>query len=161
MTGGLSFFGGPFNNYMTHAACAMTTRLRQAGGVGLLYGQGEFVTKHHALVLATTPPAAALETDLTAVQAAADAARGPVPPIVTQAQGVAPLETFTILYDRAGQPERALAIVRTQAGARTLAAVALDDAHTLAVLQRQDISPIGQPGLLSTREDGLLQWKIA
>jgi acetyl-CoA C-acetyltransferase len=55
VTGGLTFFGAPMNDYMTHAAVAMTRRLREGGGTGLLYGQGEFVTKHHGLVLADRP----------------------------------------------------------------------------------------------------------
>jgi acetyl-CoA acetyltransferase len=40
-TGGLTFFGAPLNNYMTHAAAAMTRALREKpGSAGLLYGQG-------------------------------------------------------------------------------------------------------------------------
>ena len=58
VAGGLTFFGAPLNNYMGHAAVAMVRRLRDApggGGVGLLYGQGGYVTKHHALVVANRP----------------------------------------------------------------------------------------------------------
>src|SRR6202041_2111358 len=51
VTGGLTFFGAPLNTYMTHAACAMVRKLRNGAKLGLLYGQGGFVTKHHALVL--------------------------------------------------------------------------------------------------------------
>ncbi|MEM8937241.1 MAG: hypothetical protein AAGC77_12615, partial [Pseudomonadota bacterium] len=55
VTGGLTFFGGPMNNYMTHAACAMTRKLRHGDGdLGLLYGQGGVMTKHHALILSTS-----------------------------------------------------------------------------------------------------------
>lgn len=57
VTGGLSFFGGPGNNYMTHALAAMVDRLRTGiGGTGLVYGQGEFVTKHAAMVLSAHAP---------------------------------------------------------------------------------------------------------
>ena len=47
VTGGLTFFGAPLNTYMTHAACAMVRKLRNGAKLGLLYGQGGFVTKHH------------------------------------------------------------------------------------------------------------------
>ena len=47
VTGGLTFFGAPLNTYMTHAACAMVRKLRDGAKLGLLYGQGGFVTKHH------------------------------------------------------------------------------------------------------------------
>src|ERR1700741_227809 len=56
VTGGLTFFGAPLNTYMTHAACAMVRRLRDGAKLGLLYGQGGFVTKHHALVVSKMPP---------------------------------------------------------------------------------------------------------
>ena len=58
VTGGLTFFGAPLNTYMTHAACAMVRKLRGGGKLGLLYGQGGFVTKHHALVLSRQAPQA-------------------------------------------------------------------------------------------------------
>ena len=57
VNGGLTFFGAPLNTYMTHAACAMVRKLRGGAKLGLLYGQGGFVTKHHGLVL--SPQAAA------------------------------------------------------------------------------------------------------
>ena len=58
VTGGLTFFGAPLNTYMTHAACAMVRKLREGGKLGLLYGQGGFVTKHHGLVLSRQAPKA-------------------------------------------------------------------------------------------------------
>src|SRR6516225_99715 len=45
VNGGLTFFGAPLNTYMTHAACAMVRRVRGGAKLGLLYGQGGFVTK--------------------------------------------------------------------------------------------------------------------
>ena len=68
VTGGLTFFGAPLNTYMTHAACAMVRRLRGGARLGLLYGQGGFVTKHHALVVSPQTPREALAQD-TSVQA--------------------------------------------------------------------------------------------
>ncbi len=56
VNGGLTFFGAPLNTYMTHAACAMVRKLRDGAKLGLLYGQGGFVTKHHALVLSRQAP---------------------------------------------------------------------------------------------------------
>ena len=60
VTGGLTFFGAPLNTYMTHAAVAMVRSLRKDGRLGLLYGQGGFVTKHHGLVLSREAPKEAL-----------------------------------------------------------------------------------------------------
>ena len=75
VTGGLTFFGAPLNTYMTHAACAMVRKLRDGAKLGLLYGQGGFVTKHHALVLSPQAPRQTLAQD-TSVQAEADRNRG-------------------------------------------------------------------------------------
>src|SRR6267154_2771731 len=86
VTGGLTFFGAPLNSYMTHAACAMVRKLRNGAKLGLLYGQGGFVTKHHALVLSRQAPQHALSQD-TSVQAEADRHRGAVPDFVTEASG--------------------------------------------------------------------------
>src|SRR5438270_5039122 len=68
VTGGLTFFGAPLNTYMTHAAVAMVRSLRKGGKLGLLYGQGGFVTKHHGLVLSRESPKGALAQE-TSVQA--------------------------------------------------------------------------------------------
>ena len=53
-------------------------------------------------MLASKPPAPdALREDYS-VQAAADARRGPVPPVVAEHAGAATLETFTVVYERDG-----------------------------------------------------------
>ena len=78
VTGGLTFFGAPLNTYMTHAACAMVRELRDGGKLGLLYGQGEFVTKHHALVLSRqAPPTRSRRTPACRRRPTATAARCP------------------------------------------------------------------------------------
>src|SRR5882757_8083012 len=82
VTGGLTFFGAPLSTYMTHAACAMVRKLRNGGHLGLLYGQGGFVTKHHGLVLSRQAPKDALKQD-TSVQAEADRHRRKVPEFIT------------------------------------------------------------------------------
>lgn len=161
VTGGLTFFGAPMNDYMTHAAVAMTRRLREDGGTGLLYGQGEFVTKHHGLVLADRPaPAGARALDVVSAQATADARRGLVPAFVEDATGRAVLETHTVLYDRDGAPTHGVAILRLPDGARTLARVPAADAGTLAALTDPDAFAIGRTGTLNTGGDGVLDWRL-
>src|SRR5712692_8372191 len=92
VTGGLTFFGAPLNTYMTHAACAMVRKLRNGAKLGLLYGQGGFVTKHHALVVSREAAQHALAQD-TSVQAEADRPRGAVPEFVTEASGKGSVES--------------------------------------------------------------------
>jgi acetyl-CoA C-acetyltransferase len=160
VTGGLTFFGAPLNTYMTHAACAMVRSLRERGTLGLLYGQGGFVTKHHALVLSPAPPEATLAQD-TNVQTIADAARGAVPPFVTEAGGDGTVESFTVIYGRNGEVEHGVAMLRTADGARALARVPASDLATLARLTDLDRSPVGSRGAISTAADGILEWRVA
>ncbi|MDB5679689.1 MAG: hypothetical protein JWM94_2691, partial [Sphingomonas bacterium] len=148
VTGGLTFFGAPLNNYMLHAVAAMARRLRNSGGTGLLYGQGEFVTKHHALLLSSTPPRTPLDHDYS-VAADADRRRGPVPPTAMPADGEATLESATILYARDGSVDHGVAILRTRDGARTMAAAAPDDRATLAAITDMDRFPVGLGGAIT------------
>lgn len=162
-TGGLSFFGAPLNDYMTHAAAGLVRALRAApaGKAALLYGQGEYVTKHHALVLSSRPPPQGLPPPDYSVQAAADARRGAVPPLVLRYVGAASVETFTVVYGRDGQPSQGIVIARTPAGERLMARVAASDAATLKVLTDLDRSPVGCSGSVSVGADELLDWRVS
>jgi acetyl-CoA C-acetyltransferase len=155
--GGLSFFGAAINNYMTHAAVGMVRRLRAGAATGLLYGQGEFVTKHHALLLRRAPAGSDLHQGYDA-QAEADAATAPAPAIVQAHEGPLTLEASTVIYDRQGQPGAGIVIGRTDDGARTMARIDPTDTHSLAVLTDADQSSVGRLGTTKMAADGLLRW---
>lgn len=164
-TGGLSLFGAPLNNYMTHAVAAMMRELRRQRGAtarrGLLYGQGGYACTHHALVLSTQPPAAALSRDYS-VQAAADARRGPVPALDIGYQGPAVLETHTTLFERDGTPRHGVVIARSaqQGQTRLLARVAPEDVQAIGRLTDSTRSPVGLPGQVYRAADGLPHWQF-
>jgi acetyl-CoA C-acetyltransferase len=158
VTGGLTFFGAPLNTYMTHAACAMVRKLRGGAKLGLLYGQGGFVTKHHALVLSRQPPQNALAQD-TSVQAEADRHRGDVPEFVTEADGRGTVESFTVIYGRGGDVEHGVVMLRTSGNARALARVPARDGATLAHLTNMDRTPVGSKGEIAGADDGILEWR--
>jgi acetyl-CoA C-acetyltransferase len=159
VTGGLTFFGAPLNTYMTHAACAMVRRLRDGANLGLLYGQGGFVTKHHALVLSRTPPRERLAQE-TSVQAVADRNKGPVPDFVTEASGKGKVESFTVLFGRNGEIEHGVVMLRTAQNARTLARVAAQDTATLSHLMTMERTPVGSSGDIVMAEDGVPEWRM-
>ena len=163
--GGLSFFGAPLNNYMTHATAALVRALRQSTGDttrhALLYGQGEFVTKHHALVLSSdASPPGVLRADHS-VQTQADQRRGPVPAVTTDHEGPATVETHTVVYGREGDPDFVLVIASTPGGQRLMARVPASDTATLARLTALDRSPVGQAGTTARADDGRLHWRFA
>src|SRR3954449_5835889 len=152
VTGGLTFFGAPLNTYMTHAAVAMVRKLRQGGKLGLLYGQGGFVTKHHGLVLSRVAPKQALAQD-TSVQAEADRNRGKVPDFVDTASGKGKVEAFTVIYRSNGEIEHGVVMMRTANDARALARVPASDSATLAHLRNMDRTPVNSVGDIVTASD--------
>ncbi|MGQ0529663.1 MAG: acetyl-CoA acetyltransferase [Panacagrimonas sp.] len=161
VTGGLSFFGAPLNNYMTHAAAALVRALRAGSGApGLLYGQGEYVTKHHALVLATRPREGVLSEDFH-VQAQADAGSGAVPSFVHDYAGSATVETFTLIYGRDNQPEFACVIARNPAGERLMARVPASDTRSITWLTDLDACPVGSTGIVDRLDAKRLRWSLS
>jgi acetyl-CoA C-acetyltransferase len=158
VTGGLTFFGAPLNDYMAHAACAMVRKIRAGTKTGLLYAQGGFVTKHHALVVSKEAPKEMLAQD-TNVQVDADRNRKPVPTYVTEASGNGTVESFTVIYGRGGEIEHGVVILRTIANERALARVPAQDQATLAFLMDQDKTPVGSSGTISMAGDGVLEWR--
>jgi acetyl-CoA C-acetyltransferase len=160
VNGGLTFFGAPLNTYMTHAACAMVRKLRGGARLGLLYGQGGFVTKHHALVLSRQAPTQPLAQD-TGVQAEADRHRGATPEFVTEAKGAGSIESFTVIYGRSGEVQHGVVMLRTSEQKRALARVPAGDQRTLAHLLNMDRSPVGSTGTILTADDGVLEWQAA
>lgn len=159
VAGGLTFFGGPLNNYMSHAVCAMVRALRAAPAeLGLLYGQGGFVNRHHALVVSAQPAPVPL-AQAYSVQAAADAARGPVPALLEHYVGPAAVETYTVLYGRDGTPLYGVVVARTLDGARTMAKVLPDDDISIKLLLAPERSAVGSGGHIRIDPFGHPVWE--
>lgn len=161
VAGGLTFFGGPLNNYMSHAIAAMVRALRtDAGQLGLLYGQGGYVNKHHALVLSTAAAPQPMETDYS-VQGVADAARGPTPPLREGYSGPAVIETYTVRYARDGATVDAIIIARTPDGGRVMASAPASDAETIALLTSTQRTAVGVQGQVQAGAAGAPVWTPA
>jgi hypothetical protein len=163
VTGGLSFAGAGLNCYMLVATAAMVRSLRAAPGArALLYGQGGYVTKHHALVIgseAAEPASLMLPKD---VQDDAETRRDPVPPLDLAYTGPATVETFSVVFDREGSPAYGGVVGRTPEGARIFGQGPGDDKDTLAALLATEESPVGQAGTVTLAGDDALQrWAIS
>ena len=99
VTGGLPYFGGPGNNYSTHAIATMTDRLRGEGlgALGLVSALGWYTTKHaYGLYGASPPPRGFVGPDMTARQQEIDATALPV---TLTAEGEATVVAGTVVYD--------------------------------------------------------------
>ncbi|MDB5448508.1 MAG: Acetyl-CoA acetyltransferase, partial [Phenylobacterium sp.] len=121
--GGLTFGGGPIGNYMSHAVVGMVLKLRKRGRKGLLFANGGLATHNHTIVLSREPlPAQTLPHDFDC-QEEANVARGPIPPHVEDYTGPGQIETYTVLYERNGQPKFGVIVGRNPDAARFLAKV--------------------------------------
>lgn len=101
VTGGLPYFGGPGNNYVTHAIAEMVARLRGREGSGLVFANGLFLTKHAFGVYSTKPPTGKwLPADPQDYGARLDEV--PSPAFDNAPSGQATIETFTIIYGKEG-----------------------------------------------------------
>jgi acetyl-CoA C-acetyltransferase len=106
VTGGLSFAGGPWNNYVTHSIATMAGVLRDdPGSIGLVTANGGFITKHAFGVYSTEPPATPFRhADL---QDEVDAL--PRRTIDEAPDGAIDIESYTVLHGRGG-PESGLVV---------------------------------------------------
>lgn len=149
VTGGLTFFGGPGNAYMLCAAVAMTEHLRGLDDTrpALLFGQGEFVTKHHALVVGRQPrPGGALPPDEEGTrQRLVDCESSPK--LVSDPDGSGVIETFTVEYGREGAPARAIVVGRLEDGRRFVAND--EDTGDMAELVAGTVEPVGRKGAVT------------
>jgi acetyl-CoA C-acetyltransferase len=107
-TGGLSFAGGPWNNYVMHAIATVMRELReQPGANGLVWANGGYTTKHAFGVYSTTPPATPFRHAYPQEQIDAMPRRDLAAP--GDAAGAATVEAYTVIHSREGEPEQGIA----------------------------------------------------
>jgi len=106
VTGGLTFAGGPGNNYVTHSIAGMTQVLRaEPGSLGMVTALGWYMTKHSVALYGTSPPQHGFRWR--SVQDEVD--RLPGRQAVAEHDGPATVEAYTVMHERDGSP--ALGIV--------------------------------------------------
>ena len=115
VTGGLTFGGGPLNNYVMHAIARMVEVLRErAGDIGLVTSNGGFITKHAFGVYSTAPPERPFRHDEPQTEIDATPTREVAPDHV----GDVTVESYTVMYGGDG-PRVGLAACRLDDGRRS------------------------------------------
>ncbi len=133
VTGGLTFAGGPWNNYVTHSIATMAERLiADPGQRGLITANGGYLTKHSFGVYGTEPPTHEFRWE----DVQEEVNREPTREAVVEWSGVGTVESWTTPFDRSGSPEKAFLAVRTPDDARALAVMHGD----VEVTVREDIA---------------------
>jgi acetyl-CoA C-acetyltransferase len=136
VTGGLTFAGGPGNNYSTHGIAALAQRLREdPDAVGLATALGWYVTKHALGVYSCREPRQPYRA--IDVQPGVDAL--PKLDVAEGVSGTGTVESYTALYERDGSPGMGVVAVRLN-GQR--AVVRSHDQDVLAELLGDD--PLGR-----------------
>ena len=148
VTGGLPYFGGPGNNYVTHSIAEMIAKVRaRPGSFGLVTAKGNYVTKQSAGIYSTEPPAKPFKPkDAKVYQAAIDSDKGP--PVIETPAGKGTIETYTVIHDRKG-PSYAILFARDAAGRRFIAN-SPEDASLLRDMTEQDY--LGATGTVTSKE---------
>ncbi len=119
-TGGLSFAGGPWNNYVMHAIATVMNDLRAAPGTnGLVWANGGFASKHAFGVYSTNPPATGFRHG--SPQDEIDAL--PRREVAAGVDGAGPvtIEAYTVIHGRDSRPETSFASCLLDDGRRTWA----------------------------------------
>lgn len=130
VTGGLTLFGGPGNNYSLHAIAELCTRLRaRRPAAGLVWANGGYLSKHAVGVYASEAPAQPWEPpDAAVLQASVDAL--PRPALAPHGEGALTVEACTVRYEQ-GEPALGIVLGRLADGRRCLA-----QSRDAAALQR-------------------------
>lgn len=120
ITGGLPYFGGPGNNYVTHSIAEMINKVRAQPGIkGLVTANGNYVTKQSAGIYSAEPAEKPFAPkDPSIYQAEINSQKGPS--VTEFANGDASIETYTIMHDRKG-PSFGILFGRLSDGSRFIA----------------------------------------
>jgi acetyl-CoA C-acetyltransferase len=132
ITGGLTFAGGPLNNYVMHSIARGVELLReQRHARCLITANGGYLTKHAFGVYAATPPEVPFRHE--DVQAEVDAT--PSREVAMDYSGAATVEAYTVMYGAEG-PSIAHLACRLPDGRRAWANC--DDPDTLVAMTREE-----------------------
>jgi len=134
VTGGMAFAGGPWNNYTMHGIATMAGVLRDdPGSYGLCSANGGFITEHSFCVYSTEPPRAGAFRHAEP-QDEVDAL--PRRDLVDDHDGPVEVESYTVMFDRDGNPTNGIVAGLTPGGQRTWCGT--EDADAMAELMADE-----------------------
>jgi acetyl-CoA C-acetyltransferase len=131
ITGGLPFFGGPGNNYVTHSIAEMMNVVRKAPeSFGMVTANGNYLTKHSAGIYSSTPVAGPWRREAPAkFQAELDAR--PKQRVNTEPRGTGTIETYCVAYGK-DAPEKGYIFGRLDGSGERFVAMAPTEPAVLA-----------------------------
>jgi len=123
VTGGMPAFGGPGNNYALHSICQMVDKLRSdPDSFGLVQALSWFISKHSVGIYSGRAGEAGWRPPNNGRIKRKGDKYQPVK-LHKETSGKARVESYTVLYDRDGEPHAAIVIGRDESENRFLASV--------------------------------------
>jgi acetyl-CoA C-acetyltransferase len=163
VTGGLPYAGGPASAYTLHSLSSMVEKLRANPGTGLVTGNGWYLTKHAAAVLASEPKGGHRPRTGLVDSLPSEHMETAPQPLASRPQGPAHIEAYTVHYGRDGKPVRGVVLGRTAEGERFLANTPNDTSLLEAFVSEERIGSRGtlvQPSR-QDEQDGLTLFEPA
>lgn len=141
ITGGLSFFGGPFSSYSMHSIVSAVNLIRSKSSMKvMILANGGYNTTQSIGIYGNEPPTKPwINHDFQDLQQRINAKTLPEP--LEKANGNLTIEAYTIIYNRKGIPERGIVMGQIESGQRTLASISADS-EMLLKLENQEL--VGQ-----------------
>ena len=132
VTGGLTWAGGPLNNYVMHSIVRMVELLRGSDQRGLITANGGYLTKHAFGVYSAAAPSAPFRHEDLQDQVDATFKRG----VIADFTGTATVEGYSVMYD-GGAPSKAFLACLSPEGERCWATS--EEADSLAVMISEEV----------------------
>lgn len=127
-TGGLGFFGGPGSNYALHGIATLSQKISEGKfKTGMTTAIGWFMHKYAVGIYSDTPGDHDFTQDDMIDDANPEAGRPPVARVDSY-DGEGTIDTYTVLYNRERNPEKAIVIGSTEDGLRFIANTPTDGA---------------------------------
>ncbi len=138
ITGGLSFFGGPFSSYSMHAIVSAVDLIQKNPKMKIMIlANGGYNTSESVGIYGNKPPAIDWkENEYDDIQQKINSKALPEP--VKKANGDITIKAYTIIYDRKGLPEIGVAMGQLESGERTFAFIS-SDSKTLLNLEKEEL----------------------
>ena len=138
ITGGLSFFGGPFSSYSLHSIVTAVDLIQSNPSMKIMVlANGGYNTSQSFGIYGKDRPAKSwLENDYEKLQEEIEAEA--LPEAIAEANGNFIIEAYTFIYNRQGQIERGLTIGHMENGSRALAHI---DSKSILIknVEQQDL----------------------
>ena len=156
VTGGLPFFGGAGNNYVTHSIATMMEKLRENNtSKGLCTSNGWYATKHGIGLYSNIPFEGDWQReDPKNYQKIIDDLNRP--DVDEDPSGSATIETYTVANGRDG-PQMGIVIGRLDASNKRFIAISNDE-KTLEIMMKEEC--LNRDGVVSKNSEGLSIFSI-